>query len=101
MFPVPWVVVESENMSSWQWFISLIQEILQLDDGHGWSVISDQQKGLVDSLKDILPYAEHRKCARHVSANWRIKHKTDAGTKAFWGAVYACNVPEHKSTWMS
>ncbi|CAN0843287.1 hypothetical protein LINGRAPRIM_LOCUS205 [Linum grandiflorum] len=44
MFPVPWVVVESENMSSWQWFISLIQEILQLDDGHGWSVISDQQK---------------------------------------------------------
>ncbi|CAN0857971.1 hypothetical protein LINGRAHAP2_LOCUS7019 [Linum grandiflorum] len=44
MFSVAWVVVGSENRSSWQWFILLIQEILELDDGHGWSVISDQQK---------------------------------------------------------
>ncbi|CAN1222498.1 hypothetical protein LINGRAPRIM_LOCUS590 [Linum grandiflorum] len=44
MFPVAWAVVESENRSSWEWFISRIQDILELEDGTGWSVISDQHK---------------------------------------------------------
>ncbi|CAN1176725.1 hypothetical protein LINPERHAP2_LOCUS32698 [Linum perenne] len=78
MFPIAWAVVEGENRDSWGWFISILQEELNLGDGSGWSVISDQQKGLVDSLWSILPFAEHRKCARHVSANWKIKHKSIA-----------------------
>ncbi|CAN0840873.1 hypothetical protein LINGRAHAP2_LOCUS2976, partial [Linum grandiflorum] len=89
MFPIAWAVVESENRSSWLWFVSLLQEELNLYDGTGWSVISDQQKGLVDSLHELLPMDEHRKCARHVSANWKIKHKSVVGRKAFWNAVYA------------
>ncbi|CAN1221845.1 hypothetical protein LINGRAPRIM_LOCUS415 [Linum grandiflorum] len=96
MFPIAWAVVESENRSSWLWFVSLLQEELNLYDGTGWSVISDQQKGLVDSLHELLPMAEHRKCARHVSANWKIKHKSVVGRKAFWNAVYACNVADYK-----
>ncbi|CAN0915321.1 hypothetical protein LINGRAHAP2_LOCUS29068 [Linum grandiflorum] len=44
MFPIAWAVVESENISSWLWFVSLLQEELNLYDGTGWSVISDQQK---------------------------------------------------------
>ncbi|CAN1221848.1 hypothetical protein LINGRAPRIM_LOCUS415 [Linum grandiflorum] len=44
MFPIAWAVVESENRSSWLWFVSLLQEELNLYDGTGWSVISDQQK---------------------------------------------------------
>ncbi|CAN1144657.1 hypothetical protein LINPERHAP2_LOCUS14220 [Linum perenne] len=96
MFPIAWAVVESENKHSWKWILELLQEELQLDDGTGWSVISDQQKGLVDSLQELLPLAEHRKCARHVSANWKIKHKSAAGRKAFWDAVYASNRHEFK-----
>ncbi|CAN0888053.1 hypothetical protein LINGRAHAP2_LOCUS15741, partial [Linum grandiflorum] len=70
MFPIAWAVVEGKNRDSWNWFITILQEELELADGTGWSVISDQQKGLVDSLSDLLPLAEHRKCARHVNANW-------------------------------
>ncbi|CAN1144658.1 hypothetical protein LINPERHAP2_LOCUS14220 [Linum perenne] len=44
MFPIAWAVVESENKHSWKWILELLQEELQLDDGTGWSVISDQQK---------------------------------------------------------
>ncbi|CAN0928883.1 hypothetical protein LINGRAHAP2_LOCUS36727 [Linum grandiflorum] len=95
MFRIAWAVVESENRSSWGWFITILQETMGLDDGTGWTVISDQQKGLVDSLCEILPMAEHRKCARHVSANWKIKHKSVIGRKAFWNTVYACNKPDH------
>ncbi|CAN1184738.1 hypothetical protein LINPERHAP2_LOCUS37152 [Linum perenne] len=44
MFPIAWAVVEGENHSSWGWFIEIIQEELNLGDGTGWSIISDQQK---------------------------------------------------------
>ncbi|CAN1257918.1 hypothetical protein LINPERPRIM_LOCUS9734 [Linum perenne] len=44
MFPICWAVVEGENRSSWGWFIQLLKEQLGLDEGTGWSVISDLQK---------------------------------------------------------
>ncbi|CAN1245468.1 hypothetical protein LINGRAPRIM_LOCUS2963 [Linum grandiflorum] len=69
MYPICWAVVEGENKESWMWFIEILEEELHLGDGNGWSVISDQQKGLVDALHMVLPNAEHRKCARHVGAN--------------------------------
>ncbi|CAN1135649.1 hypothetical protein LINPERHAP2_LOCUS8965 [Linum perenne] len=95
MFPIAWAVVEGENRESWGWFIEIVQEELNLADGTGWSVISDQQKGLVDTLRAVLPEAEHRKCARHVAANWKIKHKAGASRTAFWVAVYSSNVHEY------
>ncbi|CAN1153088.1 hypothetical protein LINPERHAP2_LOCUS19166 [Linum perenne] len=69
MFPLAWAVTEGETTSSWKWFVELVHDQLQLDQGNGWTVISDQQKGLVQALDQFLPHAEHRKCARHVFAN--------------------------------
>ncbi|CAN0838902.1 hypothetical protein LINGRAHAP2_LOCUS2409 [Linum grandiflorum] len=43
----------------------------------------------------LLPNAEHRKCARHICANWKIKHKHTEARKAFWNADYACNDRMH------
>ncbi|CAL1390237.1 unnamed protein product [Linum trigynum] len=96
MFPIVWAVVEGENTSSWMWFVQLVTQELSMRDGRGWTVISDQQKGLVESLREVLPEAEHRKCARHVYANWKAKNKTDRVRKLFWKAVYACNEPDWK-----
>ncbi|CAN1172262.1 hypothetical protein LINPERHAP2_LOCUS30076 [Linum perenne] len=44
MYPIAWAVVEGENRNSWTWFIDNIREHLGMNDGTGWSVISDQQK---------------------------------------------------------
>ncbi|CAN1172947.1 hypothetical protein LINPERHAP2_LOCUS30367 [Linum perenne] len=96
MFPICWAVVEGENRSSWSWFLELLKGHLSLNDGSGWSVISDQQKGLVDTLLEDLPLVEHRKCARHVSVNWKIKHKSVTARKAFWDTVYNCSEHECK-----
>ncbi|CAN1147051.1 hypothetical protein LINPERHAP2_LOCUS15636 [Linum perenne] len=96
MFPICWAVVKGENKSSWSWFIELLKGHLGLNDGSGWSVIFDQQKGLVDTLLEDLPLAEHRKCARHVSANWKIKHKSVTARKELWDTVYSCNEHECK-----
>ncbi|CAN1184928.1 hypothetical protein LINPERHAP2_LOCUS37249 [Linum perenne] len=90
VYPIAWAV-EGKNTSSWTWFVRALKEELGIEDGRGWSVISDQQKGLVNSLDAEMSYAEHRKCARHVFANWKIKHTTDEAREAFWACVYACN----------
>ncbi|CAN1782361.1 hypothetical protein LINPERHAP1_LOCUS15779 [Linum perenne] len=49
------------------------------------------EQGLVASLNTLMPYAEHRKCARHVFANWKIKHTQEELRELFWEAVYTCN----------
>ncbi|CAN1250807.1 hypothetical protein LINPERPRIM_LOCUS7530 [Linum perenne] len=44
IFPLAWAVTEGETTSSWKWFVELVVEQLRLDQGNGWTVISDQQK---------------------------------------------------------
>ncbi|XP_020262598.1 uncharacterized protein LOC109838572 [Asparagus officinalis] len=44
------------------------------DDGEGWTVLSDQQKGLVPAIHKIWSSIEHRQCARHIYSNWRKIH---------------------------
>lgn len=40
---------------------------------------------MVDSIKNILPQAEHRLCARHVYANLRKKYRGLKYRELFWG----------------
>lgn len=44
MFPVSYDVVRSKNTDSWKWFIELLMKDLELGDGLGYTIISDQQK---------------------------------------------------------
>lgn len=49
--------------------MELLGEDLGLELGNGLALSSDQQKGLIYAIKNVLPYAEHRVCARHIFAN--------------------------------
>ncbi|CAN1813096.1 hypothetical protein LINPERHAP1_LOCUS26763 [Linum perenne] len=40
VYPIAWVVVESDNRDSWSWFIQVLVDDLGIIDGR--SVISDQ-----------------------------------------------------------
>ncbi|KAL2921884.1 putative dual-specificity RNA methyltransferase RlmN [Bienertia sinuspersici] len=42
MFPIAWAAVEGENNLSWEWFMVHLQTCLQLGDGSGVAVISDE-----------------------------------------------------------
>ncbi|CAN1317731.1 hypothetical protein LINPERPRIM_LOCUS30539 [Linum perenne] len=44
VYPIAWAIVEGENTNSWSWFIQTLMEDLNIEDGRGWSVVSDQQK---------------------------------------------------------
>jgi hypothetical protein len=88
MYPIAWACVENENYDSWYWFISLLQKDIQINNqGDGWVIISDQQKGPIKAVNEIIPEAEHRMCARHIYANWRKKHRDKGFQKPFWACA--------------
>ncbi|XP_076924067.1 uncharacterized protein LOC143586392 [Bidens hawaiensis] len=65
MYPVAWAVVEGESNDSWEWFMEELRKCLDVQDGgKDWTLISDQQKGLVNAVYLIWKNAEHRYCAR-------------------------------------
>ena len=44
MYPIAWAVIEKENNDSWDWFCDLLFRDLEVEDGQGSVLISDQQK---------------------------------------------------------
>ncbi|XP_014496741.1 uncharacterized protein LOC106758320 [Vigna radiata var. radiata] len=67
MLPIAYCVVEVENKESWRWFLELL-----IDDLGGpeicasFTFMSDQQKGLLQALDDLLPRVDQRFCVRHI-----------------------------------
>ena len=88
-FPIAWAIVEVENKDNWLWFFEHLVEDLGLGLGNGLTLASDQQKGLILAVQDVLPYAEHRMCARHVYTNWKKKYGGAVFEDLFWGAADA------------
>ncbi|KAL2931997.1 Transposase for insertion sequence element IS406 [Bienertia sinuspersici] len=81
MFLVAWEVVEGENNDSWEWFLNEVKICLQLNDGAGTAIISDEHLLIIAAVRKVLPQAEHRHCARHIYL--------------FWRAVKACNEADY------
>ncbi|KAM3289503.1 hypothetical protein P3S67_017791 [Capsicum chacoense] len=69
MYPIAWTVIATKTKHSWDWFIRYLIADLNLETGEGLIAISDQQKGLVPVLMNLLPNAERRICARHIWSN--------------------------------
>ncbi|XP_010463024.1 PREDICTED: uncharacterized protein LOC104743671 [Camelina sativa] len=61
-YPVAWAVVQTENFDAWLWFIKKLKVDLKLEDGDGFTLISDRQKGLLNAVDQELPKVEHRIC---------------------------------------
>ncbi|KAK1383466.1 hypothetical protein POM88_021201 [Heracleum sosnowskyi] len=69
---------------------------LNIGDGYGFTIISDQQKGLENAMKDFMPYAEHRFCTRHLYSNFRKKFPSAFLRKTFWLAATATHSVQHQ-----
>ncbi|KAK1400801.1 hypothetical protein POM88_000406 [Heracleum sosnowskyi] len=98
MFPIAMAVVESESYSSWVWVLMLLIEDLDLKDGFGFTLISDQQKGLEKAVRELLPLVEHIFCARHLSSNLTKKHPSEAVKISFWSVSTATHPEAFKSS---
>ncbi|GKV48639.1 hypothetical protein SLEP1_g55437 [Rubroshorea leprosula] len=89
MYPLAWAVVEVEKTETWRWFLEELQSDMQIGSGNRFTIISDQQKGLINAIKELFPDAEHRRCARHVYANFRKDNRGKELQRAFWKCAKA------------
>ncbi|KAE8698612.1 hypothetical protein F3Y22_tig00110597pilonHSYRG00502 [Hibiscus syriacus] len=87
MYPIAWAVVEGEITDSWSWFLNIVAADLGLDDGFGYTIISDQHKGIEIVVNDVLPRVEHRNCARHMFSNWTGRKRAKSYQFVFWQIV--------------
>ncbi|GJY69557.1 multidrug resistance-associated protein 5 [Tanacetum coccineum] len=71
IYPLAWAVVNVENKDNWSWFLELLEEDLGCNRGNGLTLMSDQHKGIIEAVKDVMPNAEHMQCARHIYENFR------------------------------
>ncbi|KAL8127472.1 hypothetical protein AgCh_014400 [Apium graveolens] len=97
IFPIAMAVVETESYDSWEWFLMLVIEDLGLGTGYGYTFISDQQKGLIKAVKELLPHIEHGNCTRHTYSNLGKKHGSEAVRNAFFDASDATHPEAFKA----
>ncbi|KAE8735657.1 hypothetical protein F3Y22_tig00000340pilonHSYRG01097 [Hibiscus syriacus] len=91
IYPIAYAVVESENESSWTWFLLLLATDLEIETSHNITFMSDKQKGLVEAMMHVLPNAEHRTCVRHLYSNFKnnAQFKGKNLKDALWKATRA------------
>nr|GEV28823.1 hypothetical protein [Tanacetum cinerariifolium] len=96
IYPVAWVVVNVKNKDNWTWFLELLLEDLDSSRGNGLTLMSDQHKGLMEAVKDVMQNAEHRQCARHIYENFRKQslglefRQVDRGCEAIENGFSEC-----------
>ncbi|GJW97050.1 pentatricopeptide repeat-containing protein, partial [Tanacetum coccineum] len=89
IYPVAWAVVNVENKDNWRWFLDLLGDDLDMPNGNGLTLMSDQHKGLIEAVKEVMPYAEHRQCARHIYEGFRKLYSGVEFRRLFWAASKA------------
>ncbi|XP_012845398.1 PREDICTED: uncharacterized protein LOC105965402 [Erythranthe guttata] len=96
LFPLAIVVVESECKQTWTWFvIQFLRDMGEVQE-RGWVFISGRQKGLVETMNELMPGVEHRYCIRHMYANFKQKYKGKELKDLFWKAASTANLNDWK-----
>ncbi|KAL2532005.1 Uncharacterized protein Adt_05356 [Abeliophyllum distichum] len=93
MFPIAYVVVDTENEKNWTWFLSLLRCDLHISNPFQWTFISDKQKGLMQAVRTLFEESEHKTYVRHLYKNFKLIHKGMLLKHTLWNAVRATNVP--------
>nr|KAJ0201766.1 hypothetical protein LSAT_V11C600334450 [Lactuca sativa] len=94
IYPLAYAIVETENKSSWVWFLQCLGEDLDLGSNSNFTFITDRQKGLIPAIAQLFPCAEHRYCLRHIHQNMRVKWKLKEYKDHLWRCATATTVPE-------
>ncbi|GJT23606.1 pentatricopeptide repeat-containing protein [Tanacetum coccineum] len=69
--------------------VELLGEDIDMPTGNGLKLISDQHKGLIEAMKDVMPLAEHRQCARHIYEGFRKQYSWVEFKELFYAASKA------------
>ncbi|KAI9116747.1 hypothetical protein K1719_012113 [Acacia pycnantha] len=65
---------------------------------YGWNFISDQQKGLLPALKEVMPRAHHRFCVQHVWKNFMKQWRDKQLRALLWECARCTTIPKFERT---
>ncbi|KAG7563817.1 Zinc finger SWIM-type [Arabidopsis suecica] len=98
IYPIAWAAVQTENADNWLWFLKLLKADLDLKDGNNYVIISDRSKGIISSVKNELPNAEHRMCVKHIVDNLKGRHANKDLLKGLvWHLAWSYNDVDFKA----
>lgn len=95
MYPLAIFICDSENKENWTLFLTAIRDRVN-EHPLPLTFISDRQKGLIPSVKDVFPTSRHRFCFRHMFENFRATHKGTHLKTLAWGASKSYREVDHK-----
>ncbi|KAK9943065.1 hypothetical protein M0R45_008687 [Rubus argutus] len=87
MFPIAYAVVEFENRETWTWFLKFLIVDLDMKNDFSYVFMSDKQKGLLDTVEDLMPNSEHRHCVRHLHNNFKGKNPGIVMKNLLWACA--------------
>jgi len=79
-------VVESENRSSWEWFLRHLQRAIPEVCSEGMTLISDRDKGLLEAEEVLGTLIIRAHCCWHLKENFTEKFGRGLAS-AFWKAA--------------
>ncbi|XP_049378173.1 uncharacterized protein LOC125842943 [Solanum stenotomum] len=99
-----WTVIGTKSKATWKWFMTILQDDLNVGDDSQITIISDIQKGLIVVVDEVFLECEHRMCARHILANWSQNWRGIERRKKFWACARATfeinNMVESLKVWI-
>ncbi|KAL2237919.1 UNVERIFIED_CONTAM: hypothetical protein Sindi_0983600, partial [Sesamum indicum] len=97
LYPIAYAVVNKECRETWEWFLIVLKNDLNITREYEYTFMSDKQKGLMQAFEEVFPRCDHRFCVRHLHNNFKqAGFRGLAFKNALWNAVKACTVGEWK-----
>ncbi|XP_076900040.1 protein FAR1-RELATED SEQUENCE 6-like [Bidens hawaiensis] len=93
IYPVAYALVEAETKDSWIWFLECLGDDLDLYANSNFTFISDRQKGIIPTLEDVFPRAEHRFCLRHIQENMKSRWRGQLFKNLLTRCAFATSIP--------
>ncbi|XP_060972583.1 uncharacterized protein LOC133038440 [Cannabis sativa] len=92
LFPVAFVIINSENHNSWKYFLRKLKGAI--GEVETLIFISNRHQSIEHALEVVFPEACHCACFKHIIMNVVHKFKTDVCNKQIWLVAYAWNKTE-------
>nr|XP_025625100.1 uncharacterized protein LOC112717220 [Arachis hypogaea] len=89
LFPIAYGVVDAETRKNWRFFLEELHTDIGDFNENGWVFMSDQQKGLIPALQDVMPGVKHRFCCMHMWRNMNKRWKDKELKATFWQCAKA------------
>jgi len=95
LFILAFAIAEIENTENWTWFLDSFKIAMNLNsDDAEITFVSDRQKGLINAVSTVFPFAAHSYCGRHIYGNLKSVCSNIEIEKLFWQALKASTEAE-------